>query len=83
MTMTSDQKKAMEDIIITKAMVGICHMQVCAIKSLSDKEIVDYANRFNPSGTSNGWSCVVRDDDRLKPVQCEDHPDRQHLILVC
>lgn len=82
----------MEKIVITRPMIGICHMGVCAESSCTDDEILAYANLHNPAGTSNGWSHIIREDepssdlwpiDRLRPVPCRDYANRVHLILVC
>ncbi|MCH8135376.1 MAG: hypothetical protein IIB77_05285, partial [Proteobacteria bacterium] len=45
-------------VIITKAMVGICHMQVCAIDDATDEEILEKCNAENLAGTKNGWGHV-------------------------
>jgi hypothetical protein len=37
----------MDDIIVTRHMIGLTAMQVCAIKGLCDKTILDAANRLN------------------------------------
>ena len=77
----------MNKIVVTKHMIGICHMQVCAEKDSTDKEVLEVANRENPSGTSGGWAEVYREgsscDDNCKPVVCADDPERIHLMLVC
>jgi hypothetical protein len=64
-------------------------MQVCAEKQASDEEILAVCNRDNPAGTENGWSTVCRSTEpdpnwgNRKPVQCADHPERLHLLVVC
>jgi hypothetical protein len=79
----------MKKVIVTNSMVGICGMQVCAGTDATDEEILSVCNRENPSGTSNGWSRVLRANDESPlfkncgPVQCADDPARQHLIIVC
>jgi hypothetical protein len=78
-------------VIITKPIMGICGMQVCAIATVKDKEILEICNRENPSGTTNGWGTVIR---RVKkdelfhikenlPVTCLDDPTRKHFIVLC
>lgn len=69
-------------IIVTKPMVGICFMQVCAEKGATDEEILHVCNTENPSGTSNGWTGVIREGDG-KPVQCEADQDREHILVSC
>ena len=76
----------MERVEITRFMMGICHMQVCAVHDATDEEILDEANKQNPSGTTNGWVQVVREDhenEDLHPVVCEEDMDRRHFILIC
>jgi len=76
----------MKRVIITKSMIGLLYMQVCAKADATDKEILEVANRENPSGTTNGWGIVARDDheqENLRPVVCGDYSDRKHFILIC
>ena len=76
----------MDRVIVTKPMIGICYMQVCAEANVSDKEILEVANRENPAGTTNGWTTVARDneeDERLNAVTCDDDPSRKHFIVIC
>jgi hypothetical protein len=73
----------MEDVVVTKHFIGLLYMQACVLKTLTDEQILEAANKLNPCGTSKGWCYVVRDKEELNPVQCLDHPDRQHLILGC
>jgi hypothetical protein len=48
-------------------------------------------NSENPSGTSNGWSQVVRQaeegslfqTEKSLPVQCADDPGRLHFMVLC
>ena len=76
-------------VIVTKPMVGLCHMQVCAVKDATDEEILEICNRENPSGTSNGWSQVCHNTEpdkfwgNLMPVQCAEHEDRVHYLVAC
>jgi len=86
-------EEEMDKVVITRAMVGICGMQVCAKKDALDEEILMVCNRENPSGTTNGWTEVVRHtrgaDTELfytennLPVQCADYPDRAHFLVLC
>jgi hypothetical protein len=80
----------MNRVIITRPMLGLCGMQVCAVKDATDEEILSVCNLENPSGTSNEWSIVVRNIDEDSsigseslPVQCEQEPDRMHFIVIC
>jgi len=77
-------------VLVTRIMVGICHMQVCAVEDATDEEILATCNAENPSGTSNGWCNVVRkdsdEDDVFReqgPVPCEEMPGRKHFLVSC
>jgi hypothetical protein len=72
----------MDPIIVTKPVVGIAHMQLCAKKEVPDEELLAYANRVNPSGTELGWCTVLHSNDG-KPITCSDDPERTHYLLVC
>ena len=73
-------------VIVTRPMIGLCHMQVCAVADATDEEILEVANFENPAGTSGGWMEVIREDyedKSLKPVICDDDKERKHFILIC
>jgi hypothetical protein len=76
----------MKRVIVTHPMIGICFMQVCAVSDATDEEILEVANRENPAGTENDWTKVAREndeDERKRPVVCDDDKNRTHFILVC
>ena len=76
----------MEKVKVTIPFAGICYMQVCAEEDATDEEILEVANRDNPSGTSNGWSGVARESHEnieARPQPCADHPGRKHFIVIC
>lgn len=76
----------MKRVVITQPMIGLCHMQVCAVADATDEEILKVANAENPSGTRHGWSQVAREDYKIenaRPVVCGDDPNRKHFILIC
>ena len=80
----------MDRVVVTRAMVGICHMQVCAAKDATDEEILRVCNRENMSGTQNGWSSVIRGSDdfftppeKAAPIPCGDDADRLHILVAC
>jgi hypothetical protein len=81
------ETKIAERVIITRPFMGLAAMQVCVIKGATNKEILEICNSGNPSGTSNGWTKVVRrgtkDRPDIGPVQCADHPDRIHYLVLC
>lgn len=79
----------MERVIVTKAFVGLIHMQVCAVKDASDEEIIDVCNADNLCGTTGGWGPVCRNTEpedifgQTMPVQCEQEEDRMHFLVSC
>lgn len=72
---------------VTQFMLGVFSMQVCAVNAATDEEILEVANRENPSGTSNGWCSVVRSDPEFPkrdPVPCATCPEtRTHFLVDC
>jgi hypothetical protein len=77
----------MDKVIITRPIIGICWMQACVEDGVSDEEILSECNRLNPAGTQLGWSRIYQDDEEqektFRPVRCNDHSNRRHVILVC
>ena len=73
----------MERIEITKPIVGICYMQVCAEEDVTDDQILEVCNKNNPSGTMNGWSEVIRGEQTSAPVNCEKYEGRKHFMVAC
>lgn len=76
----------MERVEITRNMIGLAFMQVCAVDDATDEEILAVCNEQNPSGTMAGWCEVARDDyeeKEARPTKCGDNPDRKHFIIVC
>ena len=84
----------MDRVIVTRAIMDIYTMQVCADKDATDEEILQVANKDNPSGTSNGWCRVCRKSEdhpdhpanegkTLGPVQCAVNSYRLHILLTC
>ena len=75
-------------VVITQPVVGICYMQVCAAADATDEEILGLCNGENPSGTTNGWTRVIREGthgngDGDRPRTCADDPGRTHFLVVC
>lgn len=76
---------------VSRYIVGICGMQVCAVGDATDEEMLAVANSQNPSGTSAGWTYVHRESnadhellsDQCLPGQCADHADRKHFLIFC
>lgn len=72
----------LDRIIMTNPFVGICHMQVCADKDVTEDEILAFCNDRNPSGTTNGWGYIEHEGD-MAPVQCKDDENRMHYLVGC
>ncbi len=91
--MTTTPKPAPTEprVIVTSMFVNICTMQVCAVADATDDEILETCNRENRSGTSAGWSEVIRTadpdsifkDENKLPVTCGDNPERKHFLVLC
>ena len=85
------ETEALERVIITKEFVGIFFMAVCAVDEATNEEILEKCNRENPSGTTAGWSSVVRalepGDESITeehlPQACAEYPDRTHFLVGC
>jgi hypothetical protein len=76
----------MDRVVITREYFGLFFMQVCAVKDVTDEEILEVCNRCNPCGTSMGWCGVIRKRPEYKdqePVQCSKYPDRLHFMVNC
>jgi hypothetical protein len=72
----------MKRVEVTNPMVGICHMQVCTMADVTDEEILDVCNHENPSGTTGGWSQVIRSGEG-EPVTCREDNNRKHFLVAC
>jgi len=72
----------MTRVTITRTFCGLIHMQVCTVPDATDEEILDVCNRENPSGTTWGWTRVVREGEG-EPVPCGDDAGRVHVLVSC
>lgn len=72
----------MKRVVVTRQMVGICHMQVCAVNDATNDEILSVCRRENLAGTENNWADVIREGEGA-PVPCDDDPERTHFLVVC
>jgi len=72
----------MDKVIITKPIVGICHMQVCTEEDITDQEILDVCNSQNPSGTTSGWQSVIRHGEG-ELIDCDKFLGRKHFLVGC
>ena len=76
----------MEKAIILSPFHGLASMVVCVQKDMTDAEILAFCNQENPSGTTNGWAKVERNNveyPKRNPVVCDQDADRLHLIIDC
>lgn len=76
----------MDRVTVSNPVVGLLHMQVCAEPDVTDAEILEVANRENPSGTSHGWGYIER-EGKLGPVPCTAKESngrvRVHFLVGC
>jgi hypothetical protein len=81
-----------ERVMVSRPMIGLIAMQVCAIEDATDEEILKVANRDNYCGTSLGWCQVIRKPGDIPPdingntgvpVPCHEVPGRIHFVVVC
>ena len=84
------QDNSLPRIQVTRSMVNIFTMQVCAVDDATDEEILKVCNRENPAGTTNGWSTVIRKPDgsfgregNKAPVSCDTMKGRIHFLVEC
>ena len=68
---------------VTRCILGLAYMQVCAVRDATDTEVLEVCNIENPSGTLGGWVKVHHEEGPLAPIACEDRPNRWHLIISC
>lgn len=66
---------------------GILDMQVCVPKEWTDKQVVNFANTNNPSGTHKGWFIRKQGNEALggcdERVVCSKYPNKVHIMLEC
>jgi hypothetical protein len=76
--------KSPDRVIISRSVVGIFYMQVCVVSDATDEEILRVCNRDNPSGTTHGWTTVIRSTDgNQAPVVCNQNSERIHFLVSC
>tara|TARA_R100000750_G_C2274023_1_gene68596 strand:+ start:138 stop:374 length:237 start_codon:yes stop_codon:yes gene_type:complete len=73
----------LQRVKITKAFLGIVHMQVCVVDDASDEEILEFCNCNNAAGATNAWTKVIRDSEEgpFAPVKCMENEGRTHLVV--
>ena len=84
-------KKKLGRIVTTIPFAGLLYMIVCAEKDITDEEILEFCNKDNLCGTTNGWCYVIRKlkdtcgskTDTQLPIQCKDYEDRIHFMVGC
>lgn len=73
----------MSGVILKKSVFSL---GVCVPASWTDEQVERWANHAYPAVTSAGWQ-VRKEGDRLvtpespERAQCEQEPDRVHLVL--
>jgi hypothetical protein len=83
---------ASERVMVSRPMVGLFAMQVCAVDDATDEEILEVCNRDNPCGTSLGWCKVIRKEGDVPedsagnkgiPCPCVAAHGRTHFLITC
>ncbi|MDD5207020.1 MAG: hypothetical protein PHS17_16465 [Desulfobacterales bacterium] len=78
----AEERNGMEAEVTRRT--ALC-MQVCVPEKWNDEQVVDFANRENPCGTTHGWQ-IRREGDRLlvgdkERVQCSERVGFVHIML--
>ncbi|GAA4465464.1 hypothetical protein [Novipirellula rosea] len=75
--------KELQRVRITKAILGIVHMQVCAVDDATDEEILEFCNRNNSSDDHSVWKKVIREGSEgpFSPTKCKDYEGRTHFVV--
>jgi hypothetical protein len=64
---------------------GLFDMQVCVPKSWTDEQVLEFAEKENQCGTTNGWQIRKQGSEYLsgcdERVQCSDYEDNYHIML--
>ena len=61
---------------------GALNLQVCSnAKDDELEKLTKIVNEMYLCGTTLGW--VLSRREEVKPVQCQDMPDRRHFIFDC
>jgi hypothetical protein len=73
----------MNEPMITKR--GLLSMQVCVPKEWDDFEVINFSEKENPCGTTNGWFIRKEGDEKLagcaERVQCNGRTNCVHIML--
>lgn len=65
--------------------IGALDMQVCVPKNWSDKQVIEFAEKENPCGTTAGWG-IRREGNKFlngakERVECADREEFIHIML--
>lgn len=65
----------------------VLDMQVCVPEVFTDEQVVEFANKENPAGTSGGWAITKAGNEYLagdpERQKCDDRPGHVHIMLHC
>lgn len=65
--------------------IGALDMQVCVPTDWSDEQVIEFANRENPCGTTGGWFIRKKGSKYLQGAperrQCEERAGYVHIML--
>lgn len=66
---------------------GVLDMQVCVPEDFNDNQVIEYANKFNPTGIESKWEIRKTGNPRLggcnERVKCSDKNGFVHIMLEC
>jgi len=64
---------------------GVLDMQVCIPAEWTDEQVVDFSERENPCGTTNGWHIRRQGNPHLagdpERASCRDRANYVHIML--
>ena len=65
---------------------GILGMRLCVPDDWTDEQIIQFAEKENPAGTSNGWYIAEKGDTAFDGasarIKCEDRENYVHLVVT-
>lgn len=65
--------------------VGVFDMQVCVPKNFTNKQVIEFAESNNPSGTKNGWQIRKEGNPDLagysERTTCDEREGFVHIML--
>ena len=67
--------------------MSLINLQVCVPKEFTDEQAEEAANQLHPTGISSKWTMREAEDPTQMGaplrVQCQQHPENVHIMMVC